>query len=305
MKSAGRFDFAYFLTVIGVLVSYNVANALKGMQTWELEDYNDWNLPFAKTVEIKGRKGQEGYVDTDGHGHNLGASTYKMEVDPSALFTVLFVDKSVFTDYQESDLVTLDYALIGNIGQLDPIQGVWTDCEVQMTNTIEETHESQNYTVNVTIFIALGKPPDTGLAGTLSICVTPNTDNWRLVSFMAQLEEKYSWPTIYISFYFYEQDGLYTGYVEFADETSRIDDMTFGGQIIIQDQIEEEKNIFEQNTVNPFLDLDLTQIQFRSVLLQQNQIFVTDFAKTISLLPGSAATHMPTSIYDYMNKNFF
>ena len=40
-------------------------------------------------------------------------------------------------------------------------------------------------------------------------------------------------------------------------------------------------------------------------MLQQNQIFVTDFAKTISLLPGSAATHMPTSIYNYMNTNFF
>ena len=24
---------------------------------WELEDYNDWNLPFAKTVEIKSKVG--------------------------------------------------------------------------------------------------------------------------------------------------------------------------------------------------------------------------------------------------------
>lgn len=34
---------------------------LKGMQTWELEDYNDWNLPFAKTVEVQGR-----YTGKDG-----------------------------------------------------------------------------------------------------------------------------------------------------------------------------------------------------------------------------------------------
>lgn len=24
--------------------------------TWELEDYNEWNLPFAKTVDIKSKK---------------------------------------------------------------------------------------------------------------------------------------------------------------------------------------------------------------------------------------------------------
>ena len=40
------------------------------MQTWELEDYNDWNLPFAKTVEIAGRysgnKTIAEYKETDG-----------------------------------------------------------------------------------------------------------------------------------------------------------------------------------------------------------------------------------------------
>ena len=32
---------------------------------------------------------------------------------------------------------------------------------------------------------------------------------------------------------------------------------------------------------------------------------MTDFAPTISLLPASAATHLPTSIYNYMDENFF
>ena len=95
---------------------------------------------------------------------------------------------------------------------------------------------NQNYTANVTIFVALGEAPDAGLSGTLSICVTPNTDDWEMVSIMAQLEKTYGWPTIYISFYFEKKEwGLWTGYVEFADETTRIDDMTFGGQIILQD----------------------------------------------------------------------
>ena len=107
-----------------------------------------------------------------------------MEVDPSALFTVLFLSKSVFTDYDESDLVNLDYSLIGTVAQLKPMQGVWTDCSLQMTNTVskpgvdsDET-TTKNYNVDVTIFIALGEPPDTGLNGTLSICVTPNTSTW-------------------------------------------------------------------------------------------------------------------------------
>ena len=166
----------------GLLLLSQVANALSDMNTWELEDYNDWNLPFAKTVEIQGRKGQDDY--TGDHGHTLGANSYKMEVDPSALFTVLFLSKSVFTDYDESDLVNLDYSLIGTVAQLKPMQGVWTDCSLQMTNTVskpgvdsDET-TTKNYNVDVTIFIALGEPPDTGLNGTLSICVTPNTSTW-------------------------------------------------------------------------------------------------------------------------------
>lgn len=62
------------------------------MQTWKLEDYNGWNLPFAKTVEIKGRTGGS-------HEHLLGANSYLMEVDPSALFTVLFLEPDTFSDY--------------------------------------------------------------------------------------------------------------------------------------------------------------------------------------------------------------
>ena len=46
------------------------SDSLKSMQTWELEDYNDWNLPFAKTVEIAGRysgnKTIAEYKETDG-----------------------------------------------------------------------------------------------------------------------------------------------------------------------------------------------------------------------------------------------
>lgn len=61
--------------------------------TWQLESYNDWNLPFAKTVAIVGRKGfeQDPYIDGD-YGHYLAVDSYLLEVDPSALFSFIFVD---------------------------------------------------------------------------------------------------------------------------------------------------------------------------------------------------------------------
>jgi hypothetical protein len=59
-------------------------------------------------------------------------------------------------------------------------------------------------------------------------------------------------------------------------------------------------DLFDQPIVTPFLNLEMSQISFESVRLQNTQIFVTDFASTILLTPSVAATHMPTKIYDYM-----
>ena len=51
--------------------------------------------------------------------------------------------------------------------------------------------------------------------------------------------------------------------------------MTFGGQIIIDNGIlGGDTDLFDLDIVNPFLDLDLSQLSFDSVLLQENQIFV-------------------------------
>ena len=78
-----------------------------------LEDYNDWNLPFAKSVEIMGR--YTGQLDYNGtYPHVLGANTYKMEVDPSALFSILFLEQDVFPDHTESDLKSLNYTFLGD-----------------------------------------------------------------------------------------------------------------------------------------------------------------------------------------------
>ena len=91
---------------------------------WQLENYNGWNLPFAKRCEIVGR--------TDGdHPHNLATNTYVMEVDSSAFFSVIFLTEEVFTDYsKETDLVALNYTILGNEPQLTDIYGVWTDVTI-------------------------------------------------------------------------------------------------------------------------------------------------------------------------------
>ena len=59
--------------------------------------------------------------------HNLATNTYVMEVDSSALFSVIFLSKEVFTDYDDSELKTLNYTILGSEPQITDIQGVWTD----------------------------------------------------------------------------------------------------------------------------------------------------------------------------------
>ena len=44
--------------MLNLIVLTILVQVLRALEiTWALEDYNDWNLPFAKTVEIKSRAG--------------------------------------------------------------------------------------------------------------------------------------------------------------------------------------------------------------------------------------------------------
>ena len=84
-----------------------LANVLQAVTiSWELENYNSWNIPFAKTVEIKGRDGGRHY-------HKLDANSYMMRIDPSISFSVLFIEPDYFTDYDDDELVDLDYTYLG------------------------------------------------------------------------------------------------------------------------------------------------------------------------------------------------
>ena len=81
--------------------------------------------------------------------------------------------------------------------------------------------------------------------------------------------------------------------------------MTLAGMIILEDMIDTTQDLFSLDSVNPFLQMTMEQLSFRNVLLQGNQIFVKKFNTSIKLIPGSSATHMPASIYNYMKDNFF
>ena len=151
------------MSAIVSLLLASLTSALKIV--WELENYGDWNLPFAKLVEIQGREGGNHY-------HNLALDSYKMRVDPSAVFSVLFLEPAFFTDYNESDLVVMDYTFLGNFPQV-VYRGVWTDVSIKIRHNRGVEGPSETSNVDFTIFVAIGTPPEYGLSGVLSVCVIP------------------------------------------------------------------------------------------------------------------------------------
>ena len=82
------------------------------------------------------------------------------------------------------------------------------------------------------------------------------------------------------------------------------DNMTYGGIIEVSDQIK-NVNLHTDRVVNPFLRLHMDQIVFQQVLLQKFQVLLPDFGRHLNVLPSMPATHMPTSLFDYMTKTFF
>ena len=77
----------------------------------------------------------------------------------------------------EDDYVTLNYTFFGDETLLVR-KGAWVDIVMDINHEkdlkdIGMDEEIKSYSVDLTIFVARGSPPDNGLDGTLSICVTP------------------------------------------------------------------------------------------------------------------------------------
>ena len=140
--------------------------------------------------------------------HVLDPNSYKMRVDPSAIFSVIFLKSEYFTDYTDDQLVSLDYTYLGDTPQLE-YKGVWADVSILIPHSRDSTATT---IVDFTIFVAIGDyPPENGLDGVLSICVTPLTYDWAEISLLGKIEEKYSWDTVYVSYSFPRSNNIYLG----------------------------------------------------------------------------------------------
>ena len=166
--------------------------------------------------------------------HLLAANSYKLEVDTSALFSIIFVDEASFTDYTEDDVVTLNYTFLGS----EPMvirQGVWTNVQMTIQAQADSTDPSNEITVSdIVIFVAFGNPVDSGLDGTLSLCYVPSTNaSWDAVNIFQHASPQIPWN--YITYSFNEKDALYAGSLIFESDSNRLDAQTLGGQIVVQD----------------------------------------------------------------------
>ena len=75
------------LSIIGSLFSPQISAQDDSTKTIKLQNYNEWNLPFAATFQIEASEDEPTYQVPQGK--------YLLEIDPAAFFTILFVDASL------------------------------------------------------------------------------------------------------------------------------------------------------------------------------------------------------------------
>lgn len=63
--------------------------------------------------------------------------------------------------------------------------GFWLDAIIYLPRAIDETSTDEYYKTEVTVFIAKGTNPDSGLDGTLSVSILPDTETYKSVSLLA------------------------------------------------------------------------------------------------------------------------
>ena len=64
-------------------------------------------------------------------------------------------------------------------------------------------------------------------------------------------------------------------------------------------------SLLKDLVINPFIEINLERIFFRNVLVQERLIDFDEFDKTIALTHSTASTHMPRSIFNYLQEVFF
>ena len=89
----------------------------------------------------------------------------------------------------DDKLVTLNYTYFGDETLLER-KGAWVDVNMHIDHSgdppdIGISPDCTDYKIDLTIFVVKGTSVDSGLDGTLSICVTPSSGDWLKVSLMA------------------------------------------------------------------------------------------------------------------------
>ena len=64
-------------------------------------------------------------------------------------------------------------------------------------------------------------------------------------------------------------------------------------------------NLSTDVEINPFLSLKMNNITLGSPNIQSSQVIFSDYGSSVYLTPQTQGIHLPTSIYDYMEDNFF
>lgn len=131
-------------------MAQNVESQQEKTVTWNLENYNDWNLPFSKTIELQ----------SNNNTFNFPKSNYILELDPSAYFSVVFTDLDI---ERAGNPIFLNYTFYGE--KNFQANGTWIDMKLTFDKTADPTDKNSygDYNLTLRMFLAYSKPPESGL----------------------------------------------------------------------------------------------------------------------------------------------
>ena len=118
-----------------------------------------------------------------------------LKVDATAVFSILWQEK-IPAGVDESNLIDLDYNYYGD--ESYSAKGIWSSATMNITDN--ENYQigegAKQFSINITIFLAFGKSPETGLDGLLAL----GQSNIDPVCIVCQLEEQLGFRTVFIEY---------------------------------------------------------------------------------------------------------
>ena len=135
--------------VFTVLTEQEVTSTATTTKEVTLQSYNDWNLPFTKTLTVSKQENEiQSFPD----------SKYIMELSPASFFSIIFVDSSLS---MPTETIKLNYTWYG---QNDfTIEGVWVKVDISLTIDEDEI------VVPLTVFVSYMASPESGIQGILGL----------------------------------------------------------------------------------------------------------------------------------------